>query len=246
MLKTGVLVVSFLLVTVASWSLPTDVSRSQKRGPDDSVAPALHVEQAMATSLGNNLSRATQVGMDAPAQSATYVARAESGKWYRQLRDLADDSSDIVIGVPIVAKAYHPPAVESMVFTYYQVQILDSLKGGGRRGSRLSLSVPGGRLVAQDGTSTDVQMPPDWKNPVIGQAYVFFLRNSAHGLRRLVGGPQGLFKISPWPADVASGRVVVPQVNETHKFMKLYKNAGITFFLEQIRQLVAQPRVFSR
>jgi len=246
-MKTVVLVVSLVVVSCASWYASPGANLTRAHAAERPSSRALSTPAAL-TGAGSRAVPQAQNGAGAPAPGVKYIAHAAPGKWYRQLSELVGDSSEIVIGIPILEKAYHPRAVKSMVFTYYQVQILDSLKGNLRKGTRLSLSVPGGQAVSEDGTSVEVAMPDDWNNPAVGQAYVFFLKRT-HGPYQLVGGPQGLFAISPWPenfsmkklSDVVTGKTVIPQVNAAHKFTRVHKNQSVASFLQQIRQIEGRP-----
>lgn len=83
-----------------------------------------------------------------------------------------------------------------------------------------------------DGTSAEVQMPDFWKSPEVGSAYVLVLKGKGDGTFSLVGGPQGLFKLT--------GGAVVPQVRAEDKLMQAYGGKSEASFLEEIRGAVEQ------
>jgi len=171
---------------------------------------------------------------------------------FRQLSELCDYSPEIVVGV-VVSKSSREEA-NSMVLTDYDVAVLETLKGDRHKGRTLTLQVPGGSATSSDGTVNELRMPDFWANPELGQAYVFFLKKKNSFPSQLVGGPQGLFRISPWPEafsltsppDVSAGRVIIPEALESNDSLQRLNRMPVAAFLAEIKKVpsvvAAMPR----
>jgi hypothetical protein len=162
---------------------------------------------------------------------------------FRDLRELFDQSTEVVVGVPVSKSSRLSGDAGSMVLTDYEVQVLETFKGDRHKGRSITLEVPGGSVAAADGSINEVRMPDFWKNPEVGKGYVFFLKKRKDSPSLLVGGPQGSFEITPWAgatsqanrADVYAGRVVIPQVRESDELTKAYSGKGAADFIGEIR-----------
>jgi hypothetical protein len=186
------------------------------------------------------------------------VAYPAPQRRYDRVEELAGESTAVVVGVPLFEAGYKRKPTDKMVFTYYQVRVLQVLKGSLQQGQNLSLRASGGRMRASDGSTVETKMPDFWRNPEVGKGYVMFLKGEQGAEGRpapytLIGGPQGLFAISPWarsysetdlrlnPPDFSSGRVVVPQVRAADPLMKGYKDMPVTAFLEAVQSTAGAP-----
>ena len=162
------------------------------------------------------------------------------------LEGLVERSPEIVVGVPIGKSSYRRSPEDRMIFTDYEVQVLENLKGDQHKDRKLTLRVPGGLMALKDGKTVEVTMPDFWKNPEIGKGYIFFLTRRKDSPSVLVGGPQGAFEISPWPeslsmtsvSEILKGRAVIPQVRESDEIMKNYKGRDAGDVIDQIKQIV--------
>jgi hypothetical protein len=160
---------------------------------------------------------------------------------YQDLSVLVDHSSEIVIGVPTNKTSLPSAAANHMMFTDYQIRVLDILRGNKYKGGTIAVRVAGGGTATENNAS-EVAVPAYWKNPEIGKAYVFFLRSKKGGPSKLVGGPQGLFEISG-PANPASvndlaNQTVIPQVLESDDLTKNYSGKNVGVFLAEIKQII--------
>ena len=177
-----------------------------------------------------------------------FVAYPKPQKRYDRVDQLVADSSAIIVGIPLQAVGYKRSPLDRLVLTYYQVQVLEVLKGNVQKGKKVSLRVPGGYALSNDGSSIETVMPGFWKNPEVGKGYVLFLKenkgqNGKASPYNLLGGPQGTFAITPWPAsfpmtktfDFSTGRVVVPQVRQSDALMRGNNGVALNAFLETIR-----------
>ena len=75
------------------------------------------------------------------------------------------------------------------IYTYFQLQVLETWKASGRPASEVA--IPGG---AVDGIRQSVSGAPTLQP---GQEYVLFLWTSRSGLTQVIGLSQGLFRVSP-------------------------------------------------
>jgi len=247
MSKTGLLIVTVFLA--ASGLLYATVNRGATHAsgvaPQPSDADRTHAAAPQRTGT-------SFVGQVAAAGKASdhrqFVAYPKPQKRYDRVDQLAADSSAIIVGIPLQAVGYKRSPLDRLVLTYYQVQVLEVLKGNVQKGKKVSLRVPGGYAMSNDGSSIETVMPGFWKNPTVGRGYVLFLKESKGQNGRaapynLLGGPQGSFEITPWPAsfpmtktfDFSTGRVVVPQVRQSDALMRAYNGVALDAFLRSVR-----------
>lgn len=165
---------------------------------------------------------------------------------FRDLRHLVARSPEIVVGVPVSKSSSSASAGNQMIYTDYEVRVLLTLKGDRHPGRIITLRVPGGATTLDSGKTKEVRAPDFWKNPEVGKAYVFFTRKKRDTPSQLVGGPQGLFQISPWsdsfdlssPPDISSGRTIVPQALDSDELMRKYNGRSAALFLGEIRKII--------
>ena len=82
------------------------------------------------------------------------------------------------------------------IFTDYEVAVEELVKGDLKQAKTIIVTVPGGRVFFEDGTSAE-QVTPTFEHPHIGRAYALFLMEGASvpSVFFLPGGPQGMFDI---------------------------------------------------
>jgi hypothetical protein len=178
------------------------------------------------------------------------LAYPRPGHRFRLIKDLFDRSSEVVVGIPVAKNSRQSPGPNSMILTDYDVKVLQTITGDKHNGRTIALEVPGGSVTLPDGTVAEMRMPDFWKNPEIGRAYIFFLSKKRNSPSKLVGGPQGLFQITPWPEsvslanlpDISTGRVVVPQVLDSDELVKNYNQKDVGSFLQEIKRMT-KPHV---
>lgn len=95
----------------------------------------------------------------------------------------------------------------SMIYTHYQIQVSENLKGPARTG--VELMVPGG---ISNGVQQNYAGAPAL---VDGQDYVIFLWTSASGVTQVIGLSQGLFVVSP----DASGNPMVMRAASSERML---------------------------
>jgi hypothetical protein len=83
-----------------------------------------------------------------------------------------------------------------VVYTDYEFSIDELIKGEIKKEDTIVVSLPGGRVTFEDGTSAE-QTTPKFEHPQIERAYTLFLmqRESDPSKFFLTGGPQGMFDI---------------------------------------------------
>jgi len=169
---------------------------------------------------------------------------------YHDLKDLVAHSTEIFAGVAVAKTPRLTGAQDSMIFTDWEIRVLEPIEGDQHRNRRTVVEFPGGLSVAGDGTANEVRAPDFWKQPEIGKSYVFFVTRRKNAPSQLVGGPQGLFQISPWPdsfslsapPNIAEGRSIVPQALDSDELMKNNNGKKVSDFLSQVKLMVG-PRV---
>jgi hypothetical protein len=106
--------------------------------------------------------------------------------------------------------------------------------------------MPGGLIALGDKTATEVRMPEFWKEPEIGQCYIFFTTRKKNAPSQIVGGPQGFFQISPWPdsfsltnpPNLANGRIIVPQTLDSDELTKNNNGKMVSAFVSELKLIV--------
>jgi len=159
--------------------------------------------------------------------SAIASAHPNNLRLYEDVASLAGDSSAVVVGsVKSGSSSLLQPAGR-MVVTDYTVGVGEVLKGGLQPGSDVTVRTPGGRVVFEDGTTAEVQMPDYWKTPQQGKTYLLFLQKRGPQNFVLLGGPQGMFEVTPEGS-------VVPQVRASDKLMQNYNGKDFAAVRQEI------------
>ncbi|HYX71186.1 MAG TPA: hypothetical protein VE732_00325, partial [Nitrososphaera sp.] len=126
------------------------------------------------------------------------------------------------------------------ITTEYQINVNEVIKGNLLPDEKLNLSLPGGTVVFEDGTSAEIKTP-GFEGLENGKTYVFFLSTKKGAAYSFVatGGVQGLFEL---PADKSG---VKPKGHDSDLVQK-YKDRAVGDFLEEIRAAVRKyPEVSS-
>lgn len=147
---------------------------------------------------------------------------------YDDVESLAKASALLVTGIVQQQKSSVPSTNERLIVTGHQLLVQEVLKGQVKTGDIITVETLGGSVQFEDGSVAEMKAPEVFKDPEMGKSYVFFLRphKSAY---RLVGGPQGLFEITP------RGRIR-PQVPAEDLLMLKYDKKNLQEFLDVIRK----------
>lgn len=83
-----------------------------------------------------------------------------------------------------------------MIFTDYEVSVDELVKGEIKQSETIVVTLPGGRVSFEDGTSAEVTTP-SFEHPQIGRSYTLFLmtETAVPSVFFLAGGPQGMFDL---------------------------------------------------
>jgi hypothetical protein len=118
------------------------------------------------------------------------------------------------------------------LYTHYQIDVLETLKGG--TGRQVDLAVPGGYL---NGVHQTVAGAPQL---VVGQEYVVFLWTGKSGMTQAIGLSQGLFSVR---VDAGGNTVLVrPGAGEPmlDASGRLVKDQPFSIALSELRARIAQ------
>lgn len=109
---------------------------------------------------------------------------------------LTKGSLAVVVGVPTKALAPRLASEGQLIYTDYEVAVREVMKGKVAAGDTVKVSLVGGRVRFEDGTSAEVETPT-FEHVQPGRTYVFFLNEDGAGASTyaLTGGPQGLVEI---------------------------------------------------
>lgn len=155
---------------------------------------------------------------------------AKAGGVYSGLEALASHSDTVIVGTPARNVCEVTPDGR-YITTNYEVVAQDVFKGNIRKRDTVKVSLPGGRVQFEDGTFAEVRVP-DFRKMEDGRTYVLFLveQKNNPGYFQVVGGPQGLFELSPDNVTVKSHGRPIDLVAQK------YKDKGQQDFLKEVRE----------
>lgn len=161
-----------------------------------------------------------------------YVGSINTSHWLKyDLESLTKNSAAVIIGKPLSSASRLSPDGE-LITSEYQVNINEVLKGNLTPNEKVNLSLPGGVVVFEDGTSAEIKTP-DSERMENGRTYILFLspKKGTADSFVMTGGAQGLFEL---PADKSG---VKPKGHRVDLVQK-YKNQPAEEFLEEIRAAI--------
>jgi hypothetical protein len=143
--------------------------------------------------------------------------------------ELTKNSIAVVVGIPIRSQSKLSSSGQSVI-TEYEVGVQEVIKGEIKQGDTIKVSLPGGKVVFEDGTSVELNTP-GFERMVNHDSYVLFLyaKHDGGDAYLLTGGPQGLFEL---PSDGAS---VKPHGRSTDPAVKEAQGKKVQSFLEEVR-----------
>lgn len=147
------------------------------------------------------------------------------------MEELTKNSVAVIVGIPRRSKAQLSPSGQSVV-TEYEVGVQEVIKGEISQGDTLKVSLPGGKVDFDDGSSVELNTP-GFERMVDNNSYVLFLyaRHDGGDAYLLTGGPQGLFELPSNSTNVKPhGRLTDPAVKEA-------KGKTVQSFLEDVHRL---------
>ena len=149
------------------------------------------------------------------------------------IESLTKNSVVVVVGVATRALPSRLVANGRLIVTDYEIAVRETIKGKVSAGGKLKVSLPGGKMEFEDGTSAELRTP-QFEQIKVRQTYALFLTEdqTESGAFRLTGGPQGVVEISADGAPVKSyGRPTDPVFEEVKEldaasFLHLVRSQG--------------------
>jgi hypothetical protein len=218
MRKQLTFLIGFTLLGLITVALVKSV-RSQKANPQDTSS-----DDVEAIRRGGLREAARIRGHYVGIRTTSYFLKYD-------IESLAAQSGDIIMGSPI-DNTTHLSSDGQMITTWHRVKILQTLKGKLQPDETVTVSLPGGKVVFEDGTSAEIKTP-DLEGMQNDQKYILFLSPMlrAGGAFSVIGGSQGLFEIDN------KTRRVKPNGHPLDPVQK-HREQGVDAFLEEIRAAV--------
>ena len=143
---------------------------------------------------------------------------------------LTRNSAAVVVGVATKKLAGYELVGGGRIFTDYEVLVQETIKGYIPNGGTITVSLPGGRIEFEDGTSAELKTP-GFEQMKTGETYTLFLSevSTTPGLYALTGGPQGLVEMREGAKVKSHGRPTDPIAEET-------KDKDKDAFLREVRK----------
>ncbi|HEY0321237.1 MAG TPA: hypothetical protein VGC66_09805 [Pyrinomonadaceae bacterium] len=146
------------------------------------------------------------------------------------IESLTKYSEIVLVGVASKNLGSRLATQGQLIVTDYEVLSHEIIKGSIREGETIKVSLPGGRVQFEDGTSAELVTSGFQLEE--GKTYVLFLfrESDQSDTFTLVAGPQGLFEL---PSD---GKSINPSGRPTDPAVKETKNKDVKSFLKEIRE----------
>jgi hypothetical protein len=146
---------------------------------------------------------------------------------------LTKNSALVIVGTPTRQNAARLTRDGQVILTDCEVEIKETIKGGIDPGRMITVSLVGGRVEFENGTSAELKTP-SFEHMKIGGTYTLFLIESesvdiAPGGYTLTGGPQGLVEIVNETTVKSHGRMTDPITKES-------KSKNKDTFLKEVRK----------
>jgi hypothetical protein len=132
------------------------------------------------------------------------------------IESLTKNSAAIVVGLPIKKLGGRLSSSGQVILTDYEVLVQETMKGAITSGSTIKVSLPGGRVEFEDGTSAELRTP-EFEHVKTSSTYTFFLTETdTHDEYTLTGGPQGLIELVNDSTAKSHGRSTDPVAQENN------------------------------
>jgi hypothetical protein len=160
----------------------------------------------------------------------------DSGRF--DIDKLTKNSMAVVVGTVVKKRGARLSDEDQLIVTDYEVIVNETLKGVPTKGDTITISLVGGSLEFDDGTSAEIRTP-GFEHVIPGSAYVLFLGESASGPNEytLTGGPQGLVEIMIDGSLNSHGRSTDPIALETRD---PNKGKNKSSFIREVRKAVVK------
>jgi hypothetical protein len=144
------------------------------------------------------------------------------------LEQLTKTSVAVIVGVPETS-VVQLSSTGDKITTNYKVKVEDVIKGHLVASNIVEVSMLGGRIEFEDGTSAEIQTP-GFTRMQNGKRYILFLYANRNGseILLLTGGPQGLFELD-------SDGKVKPHARPTDHVAKEIEHKNIDSLIRELR-----------
>jgi hypothetical protein len=161
-----------------------------------------------------------------------FVSTESTTGWAKyDLESLTSHSAAVIMGTPLNSSSSLTTNGERIT-TEYQIKVSRIFKGQLQENSSIRVSVPGGKVIFEDGTSAEI-LTPDLGPITKNQTYVLFLHPSKNDtdIFQLTGGGQGLFEVS-------SSAWAVKPLGDKKDLVQRHKDQSVNDFIEEIQRAV--------
>lgn len=227
MTGTSALVVFSLVVVVLVSLMGT--SRTQTRPPGSQESAANDFREVRDALRRGGLREAAKL-------KGHYVGdfdpHWDSGRF--DIEKLTKNSMAVVVGTVVKKLGARLADEDQLIWTDYEVVVNETIKGVPSKGNTITISLIGGSLEFDDGTSAELRTPK-FEHVKPGVAYALFLTESTNGPNEytLTGGPQGLVEIMDDGTLKFHGRPTDPIALET---MDPKKGKNKDTFMRELRK----------
>jgi hypothetical protein len=151
------------------------------------------------------------------------------------LEHLTKTSAAVIVGVPQTS-VVQLSSTGDKITTNYKVKVENVIKGHLVASDIVEVSMPGGRIEFEDGTSAEIQTP-GFTRMQNGKRYILFLYANRNGsqILLLTGGPQGLFELD------SEGKVK-PLARPTDHVTKEIEHKSLESLLVELRKYAEYQR----
>ena len=153
---------------------------------------------------------------------------------YANLSALVGESAAVLIGTP-QTNISKLTADGTNITLDYQVKVEYVYKGNLRESDIVTISLPGGMVKFEDGSTAEVRTP-GFRKMQDGKTYALFLATKANNAFVPIGGPQAIFEI---PTTNVTRAVKSHTLVPTDPMLK-YDGMNVTDFLRELRRAVKE------
>ena len=151
---------------------------------------------------------------------------------YANLSALVGESAAVLIGTP-QTNISRLTADGTNITLDYQVKVEYVYKGNLRESDIITISLPGGMVKFEDGSTAEVRTP-GFRKMQDGKTYALFLATKGNNAFVPLGGPQGIFEI---PTTNVTRAVKSHTLIPTDPMVK-YNGMNVKDFFKELRQAV--------
>lgn len=146
------------------------------------------------------------------------------------IEKLTKNSEAVIVGMPSNNRCKLSKDGQ-LITTDYDVVVQEVLKGNIQQGSTIKVSLPGGKVKFEDGTTGEIETP-NFMKMVNGRTYALYLNESRSesSIYELTAGPQGLLEL---PTD---GRRIKSHARPTDPIAEETKDKDTKEFLKEARK----------